>query len=161
MTQPPTDSWYPQEDGYPPQYHPPRFEASGYGPQAPYGGQPTYYQPNGPVGSRVPYQPNRPVGSPVPYDTSNWVPQPWGYQPPVPRKEPWLALLVSFFVPGVGTIMNGETSKGIGILIGYLGCLALSWLLLPIAGALGLWIWGMMDAYQGAQRHNLAHGLMP
>jgi len=154
MAPPTTDNWQPQA-GYHPQYHQPGYEAWSYQqPQPPNNGQPTYYRSNGPAPSPVP-------AFSATYGTPNRGPQPGSYLPPVARKEPGLALLVSFFVPGVGTIMNGETSKGVGILVGYLGCLALSWLILPIAGALGLWIWGMMDAYQGAQRYNLAHGLMP
>ena len=57
--------------------------------------------------------------------------------------------------------MNGETGKGVAILVGYLVCWALSWLLVPLVGVFGLWIWGMVDAYQGAQRYNMAHGLRP
>ncbi len=38
----------------------------------------------------------------------------------VAPKNPALALLVSFFVPGLGSMVNGEVGKGVGILIGYL-----------------------------------------
>ena len=81
--------------------------------------------------------------------------------PMVARKEPGISLLVSFFVPGVGTMINGETGKGIGILVGYFMCAVLSFLLIPIIGMIAFWIWGLVDAYQGAQRFNIAHGLMP
>lgn len=81
--------------------------------------------------------------------------------PMVARKEPGISLLVSFFVPGVGTMINGETGKGIGILVGYFSCAVLSFLLIPIIGMIAFWVWGLVDAYQGAQRFNIAHGLMP
>ena len=161
MTQPPTNSWRPPEAGYPPQFEPPNFAASNYGQRQPYGGQPAQHNPNGPS------YPAQAGGTPPPYGLPQYgqaqygPPQYGALQPAVARKEPGLALLVSFFVPGVGTIMNGETGKGVAILVGYLVCWALSWLLLPLVGVFGLWIWGMVDAYQGAQRFNMAHGLRP
>jgi hypothetical protein len=87
-----------------------------------------------------------------------------GYQAVSP-KNPLVMLPVSFFIPGLGTILNGETGKGVLILVGYYVSLLLAlvlmliligFFLLPIP--LGLWIFGMVDGYQGAQRHNLAHG---
>ena len=173
MTQPPTDSWRPPEAGNPPQFEPPNFAASHYGQPQPYGGQP-HHNPDGPS------YPAQAAGTPPPYGLPQYsraqygqagqaqygqaqygLPQYGALQPAVARKEPGLALLVSFFVPGVGTIMNGETGKGVAILVGYLVCWALSWLLVPLVGVFGLWIWGMVDAYQGAQRYNMAHGLRP
>ncbi|MDN5559850.1 MAG: hypothetical protein L0G23_10525, partial [Ruaniaceae bacterium] len=32
---------------------------------------------------------------------------------PAPRKEPFFSLVASFFIPGLGTILNGETAKGV------------------------------------------------
>jgi hypothetical protein len=29
-----------------------------------------------------------------------------------------------------------------------------------IVGVIGFWIWGMVDAYQGAQRWNARHGII-
>lgn len=120
-------------------------------------GQPTYQQPGqpNPGFSQQQFGYSRPV-----YPTG----QPYlpaGYLPPVTRKEPAISLLVSFFLPGVGSMMNGETNKGVGILVGYIVCVFLFWLIVPAIAAVGLWVWGMVDAYQGAQRFNMAHGLMP
>jgi TM2 domain-containing membrane protein YozV len=94
--------------------------------------------------------------------------QPQPYYPPtqygpVPRvapKNPGLALLVSFFVPGVGTMMNGEVGKGVGILVGYIVSVFLTIILIGILGMLGFWIWGMVDAYNGANEWNRRHGIV-
>jgi hypothetical protein len=77
-------------------------------------------------------------------------------------KSPGISLLVSFFLPGVGTIMNGETGKGAGILVGWGASVVFSvFCLLGIIAVIGLWIWGMVDAYTGAQAWNRAHGFPP
>ena len=78
----------------------------------------------------------------------------------VAPKNPALHLIVSVFLPGVGSMMNGAVGKGVGILLGYFFCLLFFWLLIPLFIALGLWIWGLVDAYQGAQRWNQAHGII-
>lgn len=84
---------------------------------------------------------------------------PAGYQTVAP-KNPALALLASFFVPGLGAILNGETGKGIGILVGYGVAILLSLVLIGIPFVFGLWIWGMVDAYLGAQKCNARHGIL-
>lgn len=157
-TQPP----YGQQPYGQPQYGQPQ-----YGPQPPYGqqssGQPQYGLPQyGPLPQYAPPQYGvGPSGSPYGQQVQPIRPPFGGVQPQAGRKEPAVSLLVSFIVPGVGSMMNGETGKGVGILIGYVACVLLSWLILPAGGAFALWIWGMVDAYQGAQRYNIAHGLMP
>jgi TM2 domain-containing membrane protein YozV len=78
----------------------------------------------------------------------------------VAPKNPALHLIVSIFFPGVGSMMNGEVGKGIAIFIGYFLCWIFFWLLVPLFIALVLWIWGLVDAYQGAQRWNQAHGII-
>lgn len=57
-------------------------------------------------------------------------------------------------------MINGEAGKGIGLLCLYILGLILSFLLIGIPIALGAWIWGMVDGYQGAQRWNYRHGIM-
>lgn len=76
----------------------------------------------------------------------------------VPRKEPVLGLLASFFIPGLGSMLNGDVGRGVGILIGYGVALLLSVILIGIPIALGLWIWGMVDGYQGAVTRNRHNG---
>jgi TM2 domain-containing membrane protein YozV len=78
----------------------------------------------------------------------------------VSPKTPALHLIVSIFLPGVGSIMNGDVGKGIGIFIGFFLCWIFFWLVVPLFIALGLWIWGLVDAYQGAQKWNQAHGII-
>jgi TM2 domain-containing membrane protein YozV len=84
--------------------------------------------------------------------------QSYGY-PPVSAKNPALSLIVSFFIPGVGSMINGDVGKGVGILIGYIVSLFFSIFLIGIPFALGLWIWGMVDAYRGAVKWNARHGI--
>ncbi|MDC5698282.1 DUF2510 domain-containing protein [Intrasporangium calvum] len=90
---------------------------------------------------------------------------PWIHTGPGPHslvapKNPALSLLASFFVPGLGSMINGNTARGLGILVGY----CISWLLIivfvGIFGVMGFWIWGMVDAYQGARTWNARHGII-
>jgi TM2 domain-containing membrane protein YozV len=78
----------------------------------------------------------------------------------VAPKNPGLSLLVSFFFPGVGSMMNGDVGKGIGILVGYIVSLILTLFIVGLIGVFGFWIWGMVDAYSGAKKWNLAHGII-
>ncbi len=55
-------------------------------------------------------------------------------------------------------MINGEVGKGIGILIGYFVSWILIIVLIGIVGVFGFWIWGMVDAYQGAVAYNRRHG---
>ena len=84
---------------------------------------------------------------------------PAGYHSVAP-KSPGLSLLASFFIPGLGTLLNGETGKGIGILVGYVVAILFSFILIGLPFVFGLWIWGMVDAYQGAQKRNARHGIL-
>lgn len=124
-----------------PQYQQPNFgpAAGGYGPQPGPGGPGAY--------------------GPTPYALSPYGQAPYG-QPVVAPKSPGISLLASFFVPGRGSMINGEVAKGVGILLGYVVCLLLVWLLLPGLVAIGLWVWGMVDAYTGAQRWNAQRGIV-
>ena len=67
-------------------------------------------------------------------------------------------LLASFFIPGLGTMLNGEGGKGALILVLYLVAVVLSAFVIGIPFAIGLWIWGMVDAYSGATRANQRNG---
>jgi len=78
----------------------------------------------------------------------------------VAPKNPAISLLISFFLPGVGSLINGDTNTGVIILIGavvslVLMCIVIGFLTYPV-----FWIWGMIDAYQGAQRWNARHGFV-
>jgi TM2 domain-containing membrane protein YozV len=90
--------------------------------------------------------------------------QPYGYQQPGPvrvaPRSPALGLIVSIFLPGVGSMMAGKTGKGIGILIGWL----IGWLLcLVLIGFVIMpvfWIWGLVAAYTDAVGWNRDHGII-
>ena len=88
---------------------------------------------------------------------------PWpapGYGVVVAPKSPALALVASFFVPGLGQLINGEIGKGIGMLVGYAVAIVLVIVLIGFVAAPAIWIWSMVDAYQGAQRWNTGHGII-
>lgn len=83
-------------------------------------------------------------------------------------KNPVLHLVASFFVPGLGSFLNGDSHRGIVIFAAYLaswfGYLLLVWALvgfifLPVAVA--VWGFGMVDAYRGAEDWNRRHGVRP
>lgn len=87
------------------------------------------------------------------------------FAPPVPRKDPAIALLVSFLVPGVGSMMNGDVGAGIGFLMlyifGIVFFVCLGWALIGFLGLplmLLAWGWGMWHAYQGAVDANRRAG---
>jgi TM2 domain-containing membrane protein YozV len=96
------------------------------------------------------------------YGTSPWPTQPAGMVPyaQVAPKSPGIALLASFFVPGLGSMINGEVAKGVGILVGYCISLVLLLVIVGVVGVIGFWIWGMVDGYTGAQKWNAQHGIL-
>jgi TM2 domain-containing membrane protein YozV len=99
------------------------------------------------------------------YGQAPYPPPPAGYPPPgypayaVAPKSPGLALLASFFIPGLGSMINGEVGKGVAILVGYLVSAALTLVVVGYVGMLAFWLWGMVDGYRGAQRWNARHGI--
>ncbi len=113
----------------------------------------------------VPPPPTAPLAAPGHYGSDPEL-SPYGaWAPPTPgyvvaAKNPAVSLIASFFIPGLGTMLNGEVGKGVGILVGYFVCLFLFFLLVPLLVAMGLWVWGMVDAYQGAQQWNRRHGIL-
>ncbi len=106
------------------------------------------------------------IPPPPPYGRGGYAGQAPPFAPmAVPRKEPALSLLASFFVPGVGQMINGDTGPGLAFLSAYLGGLVavicLGWILIGFIGlpvAIGAWIWSMIDAYQGAVKFNQRAG---
>ena len=70
-------------------------------------------------------------------------------QAPVNEKNAFLALIFSFFIPGLGQVYNGDLWKGIA----YLVTVPLGLLFLIIPGVV-VWIWGMYDAYTEAEKMN-------
>jgi len=73
-------------------------------------------------------------------------------------KNPAVALIVSVFLPGVGSMISGQPAVGAAILVAYL----LGWVLtLVLVGFLivpAAWVFGLVHGYQSAQRWNRDHG---
>ena len=83
-----------------------------------------------------------------------------GYAPMVAPKSPGLALLGSFFLPGLGQLINGDAAKGVLMFLGYVFSFLLMFVLVGFLTAPAIWIWGMVDAYTGAQRWNMQRGIV-
>ncbi len=65
------------------------------------------------------------------------------------QKNPGIAALCSFFIPGLGQIYNGDVGKGIAVLLGTL----IGALFLFIPGLI-VWIFGIYDAHKTSKRMN-------
>jgi TM2 domain-containing membrane protein YozV len=94
--------------------------------------------------------------SPMAYPTAG------GYV--VAPKNPAVSLIVSFFLPGVGSMINGDVGIGVSILLLWLLAIGLDvtviGLILGVPLGIAMFIWGLVDAYQGAQRWNKRHGII-
>lgn len=62
--------------------------------------------------------------------------------------------MLSFIIPGLGQIYNGEIGKGIAIIIGSVILWMFFWLLIPLLILLIIYIWSIYDAYKTAQNIN-------
>jgi TM2 domain-containing membrane protein YozV len=100
---------------------------------------------------------------PAPYQEAYSQPHPQGYAAPpmmqVVPKNAGVALLISFFLPGVGSMYAGKTSTGVIILIGYIVSWVLTVVIIGFVGIFGFWVWGLIDAFQAAQAWNRARGI--
>jgi len=131
----------------PPQMAPP---PAGYPPYAQYA-PPQYPQPY-------------PVQYPPAYGQPPGYPPPYAYGPMPGQKSSGVAILLSFFLSGLGQIYNGELTKGLLLLFASIGLsvfLFFLWwtcagLVLGSALALVVWIFGMYDAYTRAEQYNQA-----
>jgi TM2 domain-containing membrane protein YozV len=107
------------------------------------------------------YQPSQPLNgyAPAPYQR----PYPPGYAAgpvlQVVPKNAGVALLISFFLPGVGSMYAGKTSTGVIILIGYIISWVLTVVIIGFVGVFVFWIWGMINAFQSAQAWNRERGI--
>ena len=75
-------------------------------------------------------------------------------------KSPGVALLISFFLPGVGSMYAGSVGLGVIILVLWLISavavfFVIGWILAPAC-----WIWGMIAAHMNAQRWNRERGII-
>jgi len=97
---------------------------------------------------------------PRPEPSAHYAPAAQAAQMTVVPKNPGIGLLVSFFIPGLGSMMNGKVGRGVTILLVYIVGVFLSLVIIGIPIAIGAWIWGMVDGYQSAQKWNHAHGIL-
>lgn len=65
-------------------------------------------------------------------------------------RSPTLAAILSFLWPGLGQFYNGQVAKGLFLFIGILFALILCFILIGIPITLLMWIYAIVDAYQGA-----------
>ena len=87
-------------------------------------------------------------------------PQAQGVPQAILPKNPALGVIVSFFLPGVGSMVNGDAMRGVIILAVYIVGWFLAFFLIGIPILFGAWVWGLVDGYLSAQRWNLAHGIV-
>lgn len=92
---------------------------------------------------------------------------PTQYYPPVPpqpyavaAKNPGVALVLSFFIPGLGSLYAGDIAWGIALILvnAFAWVLTLAivgWILVPV-----IWVVGMIMGYTGARDWNLRHGIV-
>lgn len=80
--------------------------------------------------------------------------------PVVAPKSPGLALLGSFFIPGLGQLINGNGGMAAIFFVVWLVSWLLVFVLIGIPMVFGVWIWSMVDAYTGAQKWNARHGII-
>lgn len=69
-------------------------------------------------------------------------------------KNPGIAAVLSFFWTGVGQIYNGQLMKGLILIVVQLINSALMFVLIGFITFPLVWIWGIYDAYQVADRMN-------
>ncbi len=110
------------------------------------------------TGYTQPRLPGAPIpGGPPPYPGyGNPTPPPFA----VAAKNPAVSLLVSFFLPGVGSMINGDVGTGIAILVIWLISFPLMFVFIGFITVVVAFIWGLVDAYQGARRWNARHGII-
>lgn len=69
-------------------------------------------------------------------------------------KNPSIAVVLSFFIAGLGQIYNGQIAKGVLFIVLYIISISLMGVLVGFITTPILWIWGMVDAHNSAKRIN-------
>ena len=70
------------------------------------------------------------------------------------EKNPGVAAVLSFLVPGLGQIYNGQLLGGIGLFLLYGFSIALMIIVIGFITTPILWILGIIDAYKQANKLN-------
>jgi TM2 domain-containing membrane protein YozV len=78
----------------------------------------------------------------------------------VAPKSPGVAVLASFFIPGLGSMISGRGGMGALILCLYVVSWILTIVLIGFIGVIGFWIWGMIQGYADAVAWNRRHGII-
>jgi len=110
------------------------------------------------------YPPQPGFGAPGQYPPG-YPPQPGQYPPgyapypqygPMPgEKSPIIAVILSFFLTGLGQLYNGEVSKGIiFLLVAILLWIISFFFIFTCVITVPFWIYGMYDAYTRAEQYN-------
>jgi TM2 domain-containing membrane protein YozV len=82
---------------------------------------------------------------------------------PGPRVSPRgraVGAVVSIFLPGIGSMINGSVGRGSIILISYIIACVLCLVLIGFILAPAVWIWGVIDGARSADRWNRRHGII-
>ncbi len=72
-------------------------------------------------------------------------------------KNSTLAAILSFLIPGLGQIYNGEVGKGIMIIVVQIVNAFLMMIVIGFFTGLAVMVWAMYDAYKTAERINLQY----
>lgn len=72
------------------------------------------------------------------------------------QKNSGMAAVLSFIWTGIGQVYNGQIGKGIAMALIQLIFVILSFAVIGIPFMLVMWVWGIYDAYQTAERINSA-----
>jgi TM2 domain-containing membrane protein YozV len=78
----------------------------------------------------------------------------------VAPKSPGVAVLASFFIPGLGSMISGRGGMGALILCLYIVSWILTIVLIGFIGVFGFWLWGMIQGYADAVAWNRSHGII-
>lgn len=157
MSQSAPAGWYPQPDGTQRWWNGTSWAeapAPGIGPVV-----------HGEVVRAVPPPPPQPLPSsyPVPPgQPSPLVAGTYGYAPAtrVAPKSPGVAVIASFFLPGLGQFINGQAGKGVAFLMAHLVSFVLLFVFIGFITMPVVWIWSMVDAYSSAQAWNARRGIL-
>ena len=76
------------------------------------------------------------------------------YKQPVILKNPGIAAVLSAFFVGIGQIYNGQIAKGLLFMVAYFVSILLIFVLIGFITTPLLWIFGIYDAYNTANRIN-------
>lgn len=78
-----------------------------------------------------------------------------------PPKNPGVAAVLSFLWPGLGQVYNGQGGKAAAFIVGQIVNLLLTFVVIGFFTGFVVWIWAIVDAYQGSEAYNRNRLLFP